>query len=95
MEPFALSEGWALLLVGVLLLAGYAAHLLGGRLHVPRVTLLILLRVVCGPYLLNLVPAALSNLFPFITHFALAMVGFLLGGAFVGKELRRMGPAVL
>jgi Kef-type K+ transport system membrane component KefB len=95
MEQVALSEGWALLLVGGLLLAGYAAHLLGGRLHVPRVTLLILLGVLCGPHLLNVVPTALSDLFPYAAHFALAMIGFLLGEAFAGKELRRMGRSML
>lgn len=95
MASMGLSEGWVLLLVGVLLLTGYAAHLLGGRLHVPRVTLLILLGVVCGPYLLNVVPNEVVAWFPYVAHFALAMVGFLLGESFVGKELRRAGRAVV
>lgn len=90
-----LSEGGVLLVVGVLLLVGYAAHLLGRRLHVPRVTLLMLLGVVSGPYALNLIPAVLSDWFPYIAHFALAMVGFLLGEAFVGKELRSVGASVI
>ena len=84
-----------LVLVGSLLLAGYAAHLLGGRLHVPRVTLLILLGVVCGPYALNLVPVSLAGWFSYVAHFALAMVGFLLGEGFVGKELKKMGWTVI
>ncbi len=95
MAQFELSEGWMLVLVGALLLAGYAAHLLGGRLHVPRVTLLILLGIGCGPYGLNIVPATLSDWFPYVAHFALAMAGFLLGEKFVGKELRGSGPAVI
>ncbi|MCP4782984.1 MAG: sodium:proton exchanger [Fuerstiella sp.] len=84
-----------LVLVGGLLLAGYAAHLLGGRLHVPRVTLLILLGVVCGPYFLNIVPATMSGWFTYVAHFALAMVGFLLGEGFVGKKMKSLGWAVL
>jgi len=95
MEQFEITEGWMLVLVGALLLAGYAAHLFGRRLHVPRVTLLILLGVVCGPFGLNVVPASLSNWFSYVAHFALAMVGFLLGEHFVGKELRRVGRSVL
>lgn len=95
MAAVEISEGWLLLLVGVLLLAGYAAHVLGRRLHVPRVTLLILLGVACGPHFLNLVPIELSEWFPYVAHFALAMVGFLLGEGFVGKELKNMGRAVV
>jgi hypothetical protein len=83
MEQVVLSEGLALLLVGKLLLAGYAAQRLGDRLHVPRVTLLILLGIVCGPYALNVVPTSVADLFSYVSHFALAMVGFLLGAAFV------------
>lgn len=95
MEQFKLSEGWVLVLVGGLLLAGYAAHLLGKRLHVPRVTLLILMGVICGPYVLDIVPASLAGWFPYVAHVALAMVGFLLGESFVGKELRSLGRAVV
>jgi Kef-type K+ transport system membrane component KefB len=94
MQDLQLSEGWMLVIVGVLLLSGYAAHLLGRRLHVPRVTLLILLGIVCGPYALNMVPATMSGWFPYVAHFALAMVGFLLGEEFVGKELRNIGRAI-
>lgn len=95
MEQLEISEGWMLVLVGALLLAGYAAHLLGGRLHVPRVTLLILLGIVIGPYSLHIVPATVSEWFSYVAHFALAMVGFLLGEAFVGRELKRAGRAIL
>ncbi len=89
------SEGWMLVLVGALLLAGYVSHILGGRLHVPRVTLLILLGVICGPDLLNIIPASVSDWFPYVAHFALAMVGFLLGEGFVGKQLERTGRSLV
>ena len=93
-ESFTISESWMLLLVGALLLAGYAAHVLGRRLHVPRVTLLIILGVLCGPYALNIVPEAVSAWFSYVAHFALAMVGFLLGEAFVGSQLKKAGNGV-
>lgn len=94
-QHFDLSEGWSMVLVGGLLLAGYAAHYLGKRLHVPRVTLLILVGVLSGPYVLNIVPSALADWFPYVAHFALAMVGFLLGEGFVGKELSANGRRVI
>ena len=90
-----LTEGWVLLLVGALLLAGYAAHVLGERVHVPRVTLLILLGVLCGPYALNVVPESMSAWFPYVAHFALAMVGFLLGESFIRKTLKKMGRSAI
>ena len=95
MEPFELTEGWVLVLVGCLLLAGYAAHVLGSRLHVPRVTLLILLGVACGPYALRLAPESISDWFSYVAHFALAMVGFLLGESFVSKKSKGMSWALV
>ena len=90
-----LSEGWILLLLGSLLLAGYAAHILGRRLHVPRVTLMMLTGVVVGPYVLDIVPHSVANWFPYVAHLALAMIGFLLGESFAGRRLKRMGPLVV
>lgn len=84
-----------LALVGALLLAGHAAHFLGRRLHVPRVTLLIVIGVICGPYGLDVIPASLSDWFPYVAHFALAMIGFLLGESFIGRELKTTGREVL
>lgn len=95
MAKIDLTEGWVMLLVGVMLLIGYAAHLLGKRLHIPRVTLLILVGVACGPFGLNLVPDSLVSWFPYAAHFALATVGFLLGSHFTQKRLKRMGASIL
>ena len=44
---------------------------------------------------LNLAPAEVSQWFPFVAHIALAMVGFLLGEKFVGKDLKEKGKVVL
>jgi len=84
-----------LLIIGVLLLTGYAAHIVGKRTHVPRVTLLLLLGLISGPYLLDLIPKGIEEWFPFIAHMALAMVGFLLGERFYGKHLKSTGRDVL
>lgn len=84
-----------LLVVGLLLLAGFAAHAVGTRTHVPRVTLLLLLGLISGPYVLDIVPKYIEEWFPYIAHMALAMVGFLLGESFYGKHLKSTGKFVL
>lgn len=89
------GQGMALITLGATLLAGYLAYVSGPLIHVPRVTLLLILGVVCGPSVLNLVPEDLTKWFPFVAHMALAMVGFLLGERFVGKQLKEKGKAVL
>ncbi|MFP4058436.1 MAG: cation:proton antiporter [Candidatus Brocadiia bacterium] len=89
------TEGWPLAVLGVMLLAGYAAHVTGLLIHVPRVTILLVVGAVCGPSVLDLVPESASQWFPFVAHMALAMVGFLLGESFVGKDIREKGRVVL
>ncbi|NIP38588.1 MAG: sodium:proton exchanger [Candidatus Dadabacteria bacterium] len=84
-----------LLILGILLLAGYAAHVAGRRVHIPRVTLLLLIGLITGPYFLHLVPAEITEWFPQIAHMALAMVGFLLGERFYGKDFQTTGRVVL
>jgi Kef-type K+ transport system membrane component KefB len=84
-----------LIVLGGLLLAGFAAHAAGALTHVPRVTLLLLLGLAAGPHALDLVPAGIADWFPLAAHMALAMVGFLLGERFYGKDLARSGRVVL
>jgi len=83
------------MVIGILLLTGYAAHAVGKRTDVPRVTLLLLLGLISGPYLLDLVPQNIEEWFPFVAHMALGMVGFLLGESFYGKNLKFTGRVVL
>ncbi len=90
-----LDQGMTLILLGAMLLAGYLAYVTGPLIHVPRVTLLLVLGVVCGSSVLDIVPQQATKWFPFIAHMALAMVGFLLGERFMGKELKQQGKAVL
>lgn len=84
-----------LLVVGALLLAGWLAHSIGRSTHVPRVTLLLLLGIIAGPSVLDVIPEQVSDWFPQVTHLALAMVGFLLGESFVGREIKESGRTVL
>ncbi len=84
-----------LAILGVLLLVGYGAHAAGARTHVPRVTLLLLLGVAAGPHVFDLVPPDVAGWFPLAAHMALAMVGFLLGERFYGRDLAASGKVVL
>jgi len=89
------SEGWTLVILGAMLLAGYLAHITGPRIYIPRVTLLLIAGAIFGPSALGIVPQKVCEWFPIVAHMALAMVGFLLGENFVGKEIREKGRVVL
>ncbi|MFW6133857.1 MAG: cation:proton antiporter [Planctomycetota bacterium] len=91
MEPTA---GWPLVALALFLLAGYVAHVTGPRIHIPSVTILLLVGALCAPAVLDVVPQAVASWFPMVAHMALAMVGFLLGERFVGKGLRKHGKTV-
>lgn len=84
-----------LVVIGCILLGAYAADAFGRRVHVPRVTLLLLLGVVVGPIGLGVIPVVAEETFPLVTHLALAMVGFLLGERLSFKEMQRDGYAAL
>ncbi|MGK0173166.1 MAG: Kef-type K+ transport system membrane component KefB, partial [Gammaproteobacteria bacterium] len=88
-------EPSALIVLGLLLLIGFVAHELGERTHVPRVTLMIVLGIVCGPSGLDLIPESVDELFPQVAYMALAFVGFLLGERFLGRDLKRSTGMVL
>jgi Kef-type K+ transport system membrane component KefB len=90
-----LTSGWILIILGAFLLAGYLAHVTAPRISVPRVTLLLVIGAMASPSMLNLVPEAVSQWFPFISHIALAMVGFLLGERFVASEIKSRGREIL
>ncbi len=84
-----------LLILGILLLAGYGAHVAGRKVNIPRVTLLLLIGLISGPYFLHVLPVNVTEWFPQIAHMALAMVGFLLGERFYGKDLQTTGSVIL
>ncbi|ARU58641.1 sodium/hydrogen exchanger [Oleiphilus messinensis] len=85
----------AMLVVGALLLVGWIAHTAGKRVHIPRVTILLIVGVISGPAVLDLIPSSIADWFVHVTHVALAMVGFLLGGSFTRKEMKATGKVVL
>lgn len=84
-----------LILIGSTLLLALAAHAGGQKVHVPRVTLLLLLGALAGPDLLDLLPADASQSFHLITQLTLAMVGFLLGERMSAKDLKQGKEALI
>jgi Kef-type K+ transport system membrane component KefB len=80
--------------LGLVLLAGFLADAVGRRTALPRVTLLIAIGLLIGPSAFDLLPPAGSTWFPFVSHIALAMVGFLLGASLSLRRLRSNVHAV-
>jgi len=77
--------------IGALFLGGLALDALGRRVHVPRVSLLILLGVATGPAGLDLLPPALNGTDGPYADVALTMIAFLLGGGLTRSLLRDEG----
>lgn len=90
-----MTPAWSLVILGLLLLAGFAANEIGRRAHVPRVTLLLLIGVLAGEEALDVVPVDIEQWFPFVAQIALSLIGFRLGEEFVGSTLRRAGKTVV
>lgn len=76
-----------LLILGILFLMGWMAHIVSTKAHIPRVTILLTMGIIAGPMGLNAIPAEFSAYFDTISHLALAMVGFLLGESFFGRDI--------
>lgn len=89
------TTGLSTVVLGLLLLGGYVAYLTSVKAAIPRVTVLLLVGVVCGPSVLDIVPSAIVDWFPLVSQLALAMVGFLLGESFAGKRLKETGRVAL
>jgi Kef-type K+ transport system membrane component KefB len=84
-----------LLSIGALFLAGLIADVIGRRMHIPRVTLLILVGVVIGPMGLEMLPTEVEVWYEFLAATALTMVAFLLGGALSTRKFEHDGREIL
>ena len=84
-----------LITLGGLLLVGFLADGIGRRTFLPRVTTLLLFGFLIGPHALALLPDLGQRWFATITHMALVMVGFLLGGRLTRPLLAARGRQIL
>ena len=89
-------ENYGLFLaLGGLLLIGLIADQIGRRVHVPRVTLLILFGFAGGPSGFDVLPDAFREWYDVLATAALTMVAFLLGGKLSLATLRDNGKAIV
>lgn len=84
-----------LIAIGILFLAGLALDAVGRHMHVPRVTLLILLGAFVGPPVLDMLPSGVDGTHDLYAPTALTMVAFLLGGSLHSDTLRKHGRAII
>ncbi len=85
-----------LLTLGAALLASAFGRTGAAFLHVPQVSLLMLLGLAFGPLGLDVVPPqARESWYPMVSEVTLAMVGFLVGGEFSKSKLKENGRAVM
>lgn len=89
------TENFPLLLLGCFFLAGFVAHAIGSRTHVPRVILLLLIGIAAGPMAFNLVPENAALWFPIASQAALSVIGFELGEKFFGSQIKKIGKSLL
>ena len=85
----------AIIVLGVMFLAALALDAIGHIVHIPRVTLLMLLGAVLGPPVLDVLPAFLSGTHDAHAAIALTMVAFLLGGSLERRTLATHGNEIL
>ena len=91
-----MAESYTVLIaLGVLFLGGLALERVGRIVHVPRVTLLILLGVALGPPVLDILPLDIDEASVLYAPTALTMVAFLLGGALDRETLVAHGRDIL
>lgn len=89
------SEAQILLSLAIMLAAGFLATRVTKRLKLPNVTGYILAGILIGPYLLDLIPPAVSGGMDFVTDLALAFIAFDVGRYFKSSKLRENGWRVL
>lgn len=84
-----------LVAIGILFLAGLLLDKLGRIVHVPRVTMLILLGAVLGPPVMDLLPHSINESNELYAPTALTMVAFLLGGTLNPETLKAHGREIV
>ncbi|MFP4088594.1 MAG: cation:proton antiporter [Desulfobacteraceae bacterium] len=83
-----------LLTIGGFLILGLVANYLSPKLHIPRVTVLILCGVALGPSGFDLLPEGHERWYTLFSNIALLMIGFILGCKLSLSALKKFGKQV-
>jgi Kef-type K+ transport system membrane component KefB len=84
-----------LIWIGATMLLALAALGIARRMHLPRVTVLLLLGALAGPEMLDLLPAGANESFGLITQITLGIVGFLLGERMSFRDLHQARESLI
>lgn len=84
-----------LISLGALFLAGLALDVVGRIVHIPRVTLIILLGALLGPPVLDILPDQLAGTNDVYATAALTMVAFLLGASLKRQTFAEHGRQII
>lgn len=89
------SASVVVIVIALMLMAGFLMTRITKRLHLPNVTAYIVAGVLIGPLALDLVPDAVASGMNFITDIALAFIAFSIGEFFRFSTLKKQGIGVL
>ena len=98
MQNFILSmdeNTRVLLVLSVILFAGFILTRLTNTLNLPKVSGYILAGIVIGPYCMNLIPGGFISHMGFISDLALAFIAFDVGKFFKREVISEAGPSVI
>ncbi|MCR4588754.1 MAG: cation:proton antiporter [Lachnospiraceae bacterium] len=84
-----------LLILSIILFAGFIMTRLTNTLNLPKVSGYILAGIVIGPYCMNLIPAAFISHLGFVSDLALGFIAFDVGKFFKKEVIMRTGKSVL
>ena len=80
--------------IGVLLIAGYAAGRVSERFRLPKVTGYMLIGMVLSPSVTNLLPVSFIEHTGPITHLALAVIAFMIGGSLKFETIKKLEKSI-
>lgn len=80
--------------IGLMLLFGYIGILLSKRVQIPHVVAFILMGVILGRSILNIINENVYQQVEILSIFALAMVGFAIGGELKYGEIKHLGKTI-
>lgn len=83
------------LLIGIIVFAGFAVGELAKKLRLPKVTGFILAGILLNPGVLGIVPAAFTQHTSVVTNIALSFITFSVGGTLLFSRIRRLGKEIL